>query len=84
MQARESRLERMARNPYANWDINDIQTVCRENDLICTPPRGGGSHYKVSDRSGEFTQIIPARRRIKAVYIKAFVGFIRRLQDKAG
>lgn len=75
-----SRLERMARNPRDNWKINDVETVCRENGLICTPP-SGGSHYKVSDKAGTFTLMLPAHRRIKAVYIKALVGFVLKMRE---
>ena len=75
-----TRLERMARNPRDNWVINDIEIVCRENGLECIPPRGGGSHYKVS--GGGFMLTIPAGRRIKPVYIKALVGLIRKIRDE--
>jgi hypothetical protein len=73
-------LRRMARNPRDNWTISDIEIVCRENGLRCTPPGGGGSHYKVT--AGRFKLTIPAGRRIKPVYISAFVGIIRKLQDE--
>ena len=73
-------LARMARNPRDNWSIRDIEIVCRENGLTYSPPRGGGSHYKVT--CGRFTLTIPARRRIKAVYISALVGMIRKIQDE--
>ncbi len=72
--------ERMARNPKDNWSINDIQTVCRENGLTCVAPRGGGSHYKVSGPGFKLT--IPATRRIKPVYIRALVGFIKKMEDE--
>ncbi len=73
-------LERMARNPQGDWRINDIEMVCRENGLDCIPPRGGGSHYKVS--GGGFMLTIPARRRIKPVYIQALVGLIRKIRNE--
>jgi hypothetical protein len=78
-----TRLERMARNPNGDWDINDVQRVCIENGLLCRPPPGGGSHHKVSSPGGGFILMIPARRRIKPVYIKALVGFILRLRDES-
>ena len=40
------RLEAMRANPAANWRIGDIEAVCAEHGLRCSPPRGGGSHYK--------------------------------------
>jgi len=72
--------ERMRRNPKGDWNINDIQRVCRENGLACDPPRGGGSHYKIRARG--FMLTIPARRPIKPVYIRAFVGLIIKLWDE--
>ena len=41
-------LDRMRRNPVANWTINDVSSVCTQHDVRCTPPTGGGSHYKIS------------------------------------
>jgi hypothetical protein len=78
--SRGDTLERMARTPRDNWSIRDIEIVCRENGLMCKPPRGGGSHFKVIGAG--FTLTIPARRKIKPVYISAFVGMIRKIQDE--
>ena len=72
--------ERMARNPRGDWTINDIEMLCCQNGLSCIPPRGGGSHYKVS--GGDIMLTIPARRRIKPVYIKALVGLISKIRDE--
>lgn len=72
--------ERMRRNPNDNWSINDIQSLCRDNGLTCNPPRGGGSHYKIEGPQG-FRFTVPARRRIKPVYIRALVGFIIKAWD---
>jgi hypothetical protein len=68
----------MAQNPRGNWNIDDIRRVCRENDLTCNPPRGGGSHIKISAPQVEEILTMPARRPIKPVYIRAFVGFVRK------
>jgi hypothetical protein len=72
--------EDMRRNPRDDWTIKDVERLCRENGLACTPPRGGGSHYKVSGHGTTLT--IPARRPIKPVYIKAFVGLIIKIRDE--
>ena len=77
---RFTRLDQMAQNPQNDWDIRDIETVCRENGLTCRPPRGGGSHYKIS--AAGITLMIPAHRRIKAVYIRTFVGLVRKVRDQ--
>jgi hypothetical protein len=76
-------LERMHRNPRGDWRINDVERLCWNNGLECEPPRGGGSHYKVSDPHGSFSLTVPARRPIKPVYIRALVGFILQKKDKS-
>jgi hypothetical protein len=40
------RLEDMRNNPRGDWRIEDVETVCREHGILCSAPRGGGSHYK--------------------------------------
>lgn len=80
MAGKITRLEAMARNPQGNWNISDIETICREYGLSCNPPRGGGSHYKIA--ADEFVLMIPAKRRIKPVYIRSLVGLIRKIRDR--
>ena len=45
------RLDRMRVNPAGDWKNDDVVAVCREYNIRCTPPPGGGSHYKVSHPS---------------------------------
>ncbi len=45
------RLERMRANPAGDWTVSDVEAICRERGFRCKPPRGGGSHYKVSHPS---------------------------------
>jgi hypothetical protein len=66
----------MRANPRSDWTIGDIETVCDAFGVICSPPSGGGSHYKVAHQSQAEILTIPARRPIKAVYVRPFVGFI--------
>lgn len=40
-------LAAMQDNPVG-WTIADVERLCRLAGLSCRPPRGGGSHYKVS------------------------------------
>jgi hypothetical protein len=80
MSRRQTLFEQMARNPRGDWTINDIEILCRQNGLSCIAPRGGGSHYKVS--GGGVMLTIPARRKIKPVYIKALIGLIRKMRDE--
>jgi hypothetical protein len=45
-------IERMRGNPAADWSMADVEAVCRHAGLTITPPRGGGSHYKIR-RAGD-------------------------------
>jgi hypothetical protein len=54
-----SRLDRMRGNPAGDWTINDVAAPCREHAIRCTPPSGGGSHWKMSDPT---QRDIPQRR----------------------
>ena len=69
-------LDRMKRNPVGDWSIRDVETVCRDHGLACTPPSGGGSHYKISHSSQREILTVPFRRLIKPVYIRKLVRFI--------
>jgi hypothetical protein len=69
-------LERMRANPASDWRISDVETVCRAFEVRCTPPSGGGSHYKISHPAQREILTIPFRRPIKAVYIRKFARFI--------
>src|SRR5207249_8590794 len=60
-----SRLHRMAANPAGDWTIDDAEALCREHGIRCTPPHGGGSHWKVSDPTQHDILTIPQRRPIK-------------------
>jgi hypothetical protein len=66
----------MRANPKGDWSISDVEAVCREYGIRCTPPSGGGSHYKVSDPSRRDMLTIPSRRPVKPVYIRKLVRFI--------
>jgi hypothetical protein len=71
----------MRASPAANWRIADIEAVCRTFGVRCAPPRGGGSHYKVSHPSRPYILTVPFRRPIKPVYIVKFVRFIEAVRD---
>ena len=71
-----SRLEGMRNNPRGNWRIEDVEGVCREYGVLCSAPRGGGSHYKVAHPRMAEKLTIPYKRPIKAVYIRKLVAFI--------
>lgn len=76
---KRSRLEDMRANPAADWRISDVEAVCREHGVRCSPP-SGGSHYKVSHPSQQAILTIPSRRPLKAVYIRKLVAFIDAVQ----
>ena len=69
-------LDRMRRAPAADWTIADVVTACAKHGVRCTPPSGGGSHYKVSHVSQREILTIPSARPIKPVYIRKLVRFI--------
>jgi hypothetical protein len=74
-------LERMRTNPQADWTIADIERLCRVCGLTITPPRRG-SHYKLRDPKGGSTLTIPARRPIKAIYIRALVALAEQVGEE--
>ena len=69
-------LERMRSNPSSDRTVSDVERVCRPYGIRCTPPPGGGSHFKVSHSSQREILTVPFRRPIKPVYIRKLVRFI--------
>ncbi len=69
-------LERMRRNPAGDWTMRDVAALCASYGLRCTPPTGGGSHWKVSHPSTAAILTIPFRRPIKPVYIRSLVRMV--------
>jgi len=69
-------LFRMRSNPAGDWTMADVEKVCADAGVSCVPPSGGGSHWKVSHLSRAEILTIPARRPIKAIYIRKLVKFI--------
>lgn len=76
-----SRLDDMRRNPAGDWSMRDVEALCREQGIRCSPPSGGGSHYKVSDPSQRDILTIPNRRPVKPFYIRELVKFVRQVQS---
>ena len=74
--SRRKLLMKMQRNPQGDWTIEDIETVCRQANVTCTPPTGGGSHYKISHPNVEEILTIVARRPVKVIYVKKLLAFI--------
>jgi hypothetical protein len=74
-------LDEMRANPAAGWRMSDIEKVCREFGARCVPPRGGGSHFKVSHPSQSNIVTVPFRRPIKVVYIVKIVRYLEAVRD---
>ena len=68
-------VERMRRNPAADWQISDVIEVCRNHGVACVAP-SRGSHYKVSHPASQEILTVPFRRPIKPVYIRKLVKLI--------
>ena len=66
----------MRANPAGNWTIGDVERLCRGHAILCQPPRGGGSHYKVGHARIRRKLTIPFKRPIKPVYIRLLVDFV--------
>ena len=72
MAAKRSLLQKMAESPQADWTIDDVKTLCTKIGLECRCPSSGSHYVVLSDRlPGALT--VPARRPIKAPYIKKLV-----------
>ena len=66
----------MRSKPVSDWSISDVEKVCREFNVRCVAPSGGGSHFKLSHPSQREILTVPFRRPIKPVYIRKLVRFI--------
>jgi hypothetical protein len=56
--------------------MSDIEAVCREHGVVCGPPRGGGSHYKIAHPTVAEKLTVPFNRPIKPIYIRKLVAFL--------
>ena len=72
------RLAAMRANPKDGWTIADVEAVCAEFGIVCKP--GRGSHYRVGHASQTEKLTIPAKRPIKAVYIRDLVRFVEQVR----
>ena len=65
-------LERMRRNPAGDWQIRDVEAVCREYGLLFRPGKGTSQCHAKHPAAREILTI-PARRPIKPIYIRKLV-----------
>jgi len=81
MARKDKLLAAMKANPHGDWTIGDVETVCRASGIACKAPTRG-SHYVLShpDVPGRLT--VPARRPIKAIYIRLLIDMIDSLEQQ--
>ena len=72
-------LDAMRRNPAGDWTIDDVLRVCERRGCECLAPTRG-SHWKVAAPGRSEILTIPARRPIKAFYIRKLVGLLEGLE----
>lgn len=75
-------LEDMRANPAGDWTMKDVETLCAQIGLTCKPPRRG-SHHKVFCPGIQGMLTIPAKKPIKAPYIRSLVGLADAFQKRA-
>ena len=68
-------LDRMRRNPVGDWQIGDVEAVCREHGLLFRQGKGT-SHCHAKHPMAREILTIPAGRPIKPVYIRKLVRYI--------
>ena len=73
-------LAAMRANPRG-WRISDVERVCREAGLKCSPPKSG-SHYKISHPKLAEILTVPFKRPIKPVYVRALIRMIDEVSYK--
>jgi predicted RNA binding protein YcfA (HicA-like mRNA interferase family) len=67
--AKDKLVSRMRANPRGDWTIEDLLTVAVRFGIEVAPGKGSHRIFRFPDRS---ILSVPARRPIKAVYIKQF------------
>jgi hypothetical protein len=75
-------MERMRRNPAGDWQIGDVEALCREYGLLFRAGKGT-SHCHARHPSAREILTIPARRPIKPVYIRKLVRYIETHGEKS-
>ena len=69
------RLDAMRAKPKGNWQAADVKAVCDEFEILCEPPRRGGSHFKVGHGAIQRKLTIPFKKTDQACIHKAAGGF---------
>lgn len=71
-------LTAMRRNPVGDWQMSDLLSLARRFGLEVRST--GGSHHVFSHARTDMTLTVPARRPIKAIYIKQFLVLLDELE----
>jgi hypothetical protein len=74
----------MRQNPRGDWTIKDVETVCSSIRGAIFKKPTGGSHYKIAGEGLVEILTIPARRRIKPIYVRRFVSMMDSIIAKKG
>ncbi len=69
-------------NPAAGVRMSEIEAVFIEHGVFCTPPRGGGSHFKIAHPAMVEKLTIPFNRPVKPIYIKRLVAFLDAVKSR--
>lgn len=72
-------LTAMRRNPVGDWQMSDLLSLAKRFGLDVRST--GGSHHVFSHVRTDTTLTVPARRPIKAIYIKQFLVLLDELED---
>ena len=72
-------LESMRRNPAGDWQMADLLSLAKRFGLEVRST--GGSHHVFSHARSAVILTVPARRPIKAVYIKQFLVLLNALEE---
>ena len=72
-------LTAMRRNPVGDWQMSDLLSLAKRFGLDVRST--GGSHHVFSHVRTDATLTVPARRPIKAIYIKQFLVLLDELED---
>jgi predicted RNA binding protein YcfA (HicA-like mRNA interferase family) len=68
------KLESMRNNPRADWVMSDLMTIADAHGISYR--KGSGSHVTFSHPKVTKILTVPARRPIKAPYIRDFVALV--------
>lgn len=83
----EKYLGRMRNNPRDDWTIDHIKTVVghyAKQGMKLHPP-SSGSHFKVTcERLPGVVLTIPAKRPLRAIYVRRFVSMIDDIISREG